>query len=164
MKSRSRENRVYTFPIALKFERHLGCRAAHMSVKFQSDTIVITHDPVASRLGAKTSYRLVNRGPDVKAGIFRKNKANVMATDVVVRCIARSPEGHQLIEHVGWTDVCLLGIRLSTTFAEKRYIVRIRFLFLIKAMWYKTLNKLKVANASHKFLLVLFSSSLSASM
>ena len=61
VKSRSREIRVYTFPIALKFERHLGSSAAEMPIKFQSDTIIITPTLMASRFtkfGRKTSYRL----------------------------------------------------------------------------------------------------------
>ena len=50
-KSRSREIRVYTFPSALKFDKHLGSSAAEMFVKFpQSDVIIITTNLVASRL------------------------------------------------------------------------------------------------------------------
>ena len=49
-KSRSRAIRVLTCPIALKFDRHLGSTAAEMSVKFQSDTIIITPHLAASRL------------------------------------------------------------------------------------------------------------------
>ena len=49
--------------IALKFDRHLGSSDAKMSVKFQSDTIIIASNLAASRLCGKTSVRLVNRGP-----------------------------------------------------------------------------------------------------
>ena len=49
-KSRSREIRVQTGYIALKFDRHLGSTAAEMPVKFQSDTIIITPNLAASRL------------------------------------------------------------------------------------------------------------------
>ena len=41
-KSRNREIRVWTFPIALKFDKHPGSRAAEMPVKWQSDTIIKT--------------------------------------------------------------------------------------------------------------------------
>ena len=50
VKSRSREIRVYTIPIALKFDRHLGSIAAEMSGKFQSDTIILTSNLGALRL------------------------------------------------------------------------------------------------------------------
>ena len=43
VKSRRREIRVQTFPIALKFDRHLGSSAAKLPVKFQSD-VFITSD------------------------------------------------------------------------------------------------------------------------
>ena len=43
----------------------LGSSAAEMPAKFQSDTIIITSDLAASRLGGKASYRSVNRGPVV---------------------------------------------------------------------------------------------------
>ena len=36
MKSRSRDIRVLPFPIALKFDRHLGSNAAEMRIKFQN--------------------------------------------------------------------------------------------------------------------------------
>ena len=49
VKSRSREIRVYTFPIALKFNRHFGSSVAEMPVKFQSDTNIITSNLLASR-------------------------------------------------------------------------------------------------------------------
>ena len=49
MKSRSREIRVDTFPIALKFDRQLGSSAAEMPVKFQSDKIIMTSNPAVSR-------------------------------------------------------------------------------------------------------------------
>ena len=42
VKSRSRDIRVKTLPIALKLDRYLGSAAAEMPVKFQSDTIIIT--------------------------------------------------------------------------------------------------------------------------
>ena len=50
VKSRSREIRVYTFPIALKFERHPGSIAAEMPVKFESDMVNIDPNLAASRL------------------------------------------------------------------------------------------------------------------
>ena len=50
VKSRSREIWIYTFPIALKIDRHLGSSTAAMPVKFQSDTNIITSNCVASRL------------------------------------------------------------------------------------------------------------------
>ena len=56
-KSRSCEIRVYTFPIVLKFDRHLGSTAAEMSVKYQSDTIITS---LPSDL-AVSILRLVNR-------------------------------------------------------------------------------------------------------
>ena len=37
-------------PIALKFDRHLGSRAAEVPVKFQSDAIIWTTNLVALRL------------------------------------------------------------------------------------------------------------------
>ena len=60
---KDRMNRVWTFLIALKFDRILGSSAAGMSVKFQSNAIIITS---ISRLQdfmrscSKTSVRLVN--------------------------------------------------------------------------------------------------------
>ena len=39
--SRSREIRVYTFPIALEFDMHFDSSAVEMLVKFRSDTIII---------------------------------------------------------------------------------------------------------------------------
>ena len=48
--SRSREIRVYTFTIAVKFERHLASGVAEVPVEFQSDTIIITPNLAASRL------------------------------------------------------------------------------------------------------------------
>ena len=50
MKSPSREILVEILPIALKFNRHLGSRAAEMPIIFQSDTINITSNLAASRL------------------------------------------------------------------------------------------------------------------
>ena len=50
VKSRSREIRVSTFPIALKFDRHIGSSATEMPVTFQSDTIITTSNLVTSRL------------------------------------------------------------------------------------------------------------------
>ena len=50
VKSRSYEIRVYTFSITLKFDSHLSSNAAKMPVKFQSDTIIITYNLMASRL------------------------------------------------------------------------------------------------------------------
>ena len=45
-RSRNREIRVKTFPIALKFDRHLSS-AAEMPVKYQSDTNIIKSNLVA---------------------------------------------------------------------------------------------------------------------
>ena len=45
--SRGRDIRVYTFPIAVKFDRHLGSSAAEMPIKFQSDTIITTSNLAA---------------------------------------------------------------------------------------------------------------------
>ena len=42
VKSWSCEILVYSFPIALKFDRHLGNSTAEMPVKFQSDITIIT--------------------------------------------------------------------------------------------------------------------------
>ena len=50
VKSRSREIRVKTFVIALKFDRHLDSNAAEMSVQYQNDTIIITSNLAASSL------------------------------------------------------------------------------------------------------------------
>ena len=50
LKSRSRKIWVYTFPIALKFDRRLGSSAAEMPDNLQSDTIIITSNLVASKL------------------------------------------------------------------------------------------------------------------
>ena len=50
VKPRSREIQVQTFPIALKFDRHLGSTAVEMPVKFHSDTIYIIFNLVDSRL------------------------------------------------------------------------------------------------------------------
>ena len=61
-KSRSVEIRVSTFFIALEFDWYLGSSVADMSVKFQSDMIIITSDLAASRFSGKTSYCLMNRG------------------------------------------------------------------------------------------------------
>ena len=44
VKSRSRGIRVCTFPNTLKFDRPIGSSAAEMTVKSQSDTIIITAD------------------------------------------------------------------------------------------------------------------------
>ena len=52
VKSRSREIRIVSSPIALKFDRHLGSTAIEMPVIFQSNTIIITsksHDFETSR-------------------------------------------------------------------------------------------------------------------
>ena len=45
-----REIRVETFPITLKFKRHIGSSAAEMPVKFQSITIIRIFNIAASRL------------------------------------------------------------------------------------------------------------------
>ena len=50
VKPRGREIHVQTFPITLKFDRHLGSSAAEMPVKFQSNTITLTPYLSASRL------------------------------------------------------------------------------------------------------------------
>ena len=52
---RSREIRVYTFLIALKFDRHLSSRASELPVKCRSNRIMITSNHAASRFGGKTS-------------------------------------------------------------------------------------------------------------
>ena len=49
VKSQSRAIRVETFPIALKFDRHLGSNATEMPVKFQSDTVIVISNLGASR-------------------------------------------------------------------------------------------------------------------
>ena len=51
--------------MAPKFDRHLSSAVAEVPAEIQSDTIIITSNLMASRLGSKTSYHLVNRGPDV---------------------------------------------------------------------------------------------------
>ena len=48
--SRSREIRVYTFPIVLEFDMHFGSSTAEMLVKFQSGTIIITFNIADSGL------------------------------------------------------------------------------------------------------------------
>ena len=51
MKPWSREIRIiWTFPIALKFDRHLGGSFADMPVKFRVDMIIITSNLAGSRL------------------------------------------------------------------------------------------------------------------
>ena len=47
VKSRSCEIRISTFPIALKFGRHLNSSIVAMHVKFQGDTIFIRSNPTA---------------------------------------------------------------------------------------------------------------------
>ena len=59
MKSRSREIRVQAFPIALKFDRHLGSRATEVPTKFQSNTIIVTTHLAASRLNEFWVNRLI---------------------------------------------------------------------------------------------------------
>ena len=44
------EIRIYTFPIAEKFDRHLSSSTAWVPVKLQKDTIFITYNLAASRL------------------------------------------------------------------------------------------------------------------
>ena len=66
VKSRSRAIQVYTFLIALKFDRHRCCRDA---CRVQSDTLIMTTNLISllrhfTSFGGKTSYRLVNRDPD----------------------------------------------------------------------------------------------------
>ena len=48
--SKARDSDLDTFTIALKFDRHLGSKAAVMPVKFQSYTIIITSNLATSRL------------------------------------------------------------------------------------------------------------------
>ena len=43
-KSGSRVVQMFTFPITLQFDRHLGSSAAYLPVNFQSDTIFITYN------------------------------------------------------------------------------------------------------------------------
>ena len=50
VKSRGRDIRVWTIPIPLKFDRHIGSSAAEMPIKFQSDTNIITFNLAASIL------------------------------------------------------------------------------------------------------------------
>ena len=50
VKSRSLYIRVNTFPIALKFNKHLGSSSVAIPVKFQSDKITMTSNLAASRL------------------------------------------------------------------------------------------------------------------
>ena len=70
VKSRRCKIWVYTFPIALKFNRHLSSNAAEMPVNYQSDTIIIRPNLVALRLHEILRYdvlpltrHLVNRSP-----------------------------------------------------------------------------------------------------
>ena len=48
--ARSHEIRVWTFPIALTFDKHLGNTAAEMPVEFQTVMIIITSNLTAWRL------------------------------------------------------------------------------------------------------------------
>ena len=50
LKSRSHEIRIQTFPIALKFDRHLDSSAAERPDKFQSSTIIMRSNLAAVRL------------------------------------------------------------------------------------------------------------------
>ena len=50
MKSRNREIRIQTFPIALKFDKHIGSSAAEMPVKLQSDTTIMSCNLATPRL------------------------------------------------------------------------------------------------------------------
>ena len=66
-RTRSCVIRNWTFPIDMKFDKQLTGSAAAMAVKFQNDTIVITTNLAARdfmRFDGKTSYCLVNRGPE----------------------------------------------------------------------------------------------------
>ena len=47
---RSREIRIKTFPISLQFDRRLVSTTAEMPAKFQSVMIIITPNPIVSRL------------------------------------------------------------------------------------------------------------------
>ena len=49
VKPRCRDIRVYTFHIALKFDKHLDSITAEMPVKFQNDTIIVASNFAASR-------------------------------------------------------------------------------------------------------------------
>ena len=67
VKSRSHEIRAYSFPIGLKFDRHLGGSTAEMPVKFQSNTIIIasrgfdiSRNLEIVRLTAQWIYTLMN--------------------------------------------------------------------------------------------------------
>ena len=50
VKSRSREDRFKIFPVALKFDRHLGSNAAEIPLKFKRNTTIITSNLAVSRL------------------------------------------------------------------------------------------------------------------
>ena len=68
-KSRSPEIRVLTFPIALKFDRHLRSRFyrydCHISERWYYYNIQSRGLETSRDLHGKTSVRLVNRGPDL---------------------------------------------------------------------------------------------------
>ena len=68
MKPRSREIECYNDRFALKFDRHLGSVAAEVPVKFQSNWKSLNPNLATSRdftrSCGKTSYGLVNRGPE----------------------------------------------------------------------------------------------------
>ena len=49
-KIRTHEVRIKTFPIRLKFDRHISSSPAEKPVKFQSDAIIITSNLAAPRL------------------------------------------------------------------------------------------------------------------
>ena len=49
-KTPSREIRVQTLPITLKFERHISSKASKIPAKFQSDTIIMTCNLATSKL------------------------------------------------------------------------------------------------------------------
>ena len=60
VKSRSHKIPSFTFPITLKFDRHLGSAAANIPVKCQSDTIIINFNLPASRLHRDLKLKLPN--------------------------------------------------------------------------------------------------------
>ena len=77
VKFRCREIRIYTFPIALQFNRHIGRGTAEMPVKYQSGMYITTSNLAASRIkftrfGGETFYRLVNRDPEMNSYPYKR--------------------------------------------------------------------------------------------
>ena len=64
----SREIRIWTFPSALTFDRHIGSSSAELPVNFQSDTITVISDHAASRVHKIWWYDMVRR--DVENGLL----------------------------------------------------------------------------------------------